>query len=119
MCMHHSTTTREMRAAGRLLLTGRRQKDRFRVDVDGVAVWLPLASFKALAKLVVARFQSESGFATLDRLTIHRLRKAIGKRGKELIEIGSGEEYRLTFSKAKAAAQVCIAPCLCELVDRR
>jgi hypothetical protein len=101
-----------------LLLTGRRRHDRFRADVDGAPVWLPHASFKALVKLVVARFRSNSGFATINRLTIHRLRKALGKRGKELIAIGSGEEYFLTIRKARAAEQVGGAPCFFELVER-
>jgi hypothetical protein len=105
MQTNRSNTTRKMRTTGLilLLLTGRRRQHRFRVDVDGVAVWFPLASFNALVKLVVARFRSDSGLAPLDRLTIHRLRKDLGKRGKELIVIGSREEYRLTISKAKAA----------------
>src|SRR5579862_6524444 len=73
-----------------LVLTGRRRDDHFRVDVDGGPIWLPCTSFKALVKLVVARLRSDSGLATISRLTVHRLRNALGKRGKQLIAIGSG-----------------------------
>jgi hypothetical protein len=114
-----SQPTMKMRAAGPiLLLTGRRRQDRFRVDVDGASAWLPHACFKSLVVLMAARFRSESGLATIGRLTIHRLRKDLGKRGKELIVICSGEEYFLAIPKAKATQQVGITPCFFELVER-
>jgi hypothetical protein len=102
-----------------IVFTGRRLDDHFRVDVNGDSVWLPGASFKALVKLVVARIRSESGFATISRLTIHRLRKSLGTCGKQLIVIGSGEEYRMTIPKTKIADRVSVAPCFLELEERR
>ncbi len=101
------------------VFTGRRRDDHFRVDVDGALVWLPCASFKALVNLVIARIRSETGLATISRVTIHRLRKALGTRGKLLIVTGSGEEYRLTIPKTKIADHVRVAPCFFELEERR
>ena len=70
-------------------------------------------------KLAAVRFRSDAGFAEIDRLTIHRLRKMLGRPGKELIANGSGEEYRLALSKAEAAKRVILAPCFFELAERK
>jgi hypothetical protein len=99
-----------------ILLTGRRHDDHFRVDVDGTPIWLPCASFKSLVLLVHACVRSDSGLTHIPRLTIHRLRKALGAAGKQLIHTGSGEEYRLAISKSKIAARVGVTPCFVELV---
>jgi hypothetical protein len=108
---------------GRFLiaLTGSRHEDHFRVDVNGKPASLPYASFSALVSLVCARAQSESGFISIARSTIYRLRKALdanAKAGKSLIETGSGEEYRLTIPKAKLRASVCVASGFFDLVER-
>ena len=131
MAQHRSTSlkTRSKKRIDRLpaqgdpptpsiALTGRRRDDHFRVDVDGVPVWLSGETFKALLKLVVATLKTESGRATISRLTIHRLRKSLGKRGEDLILNGSGEEYYLMIPKAKTAERMSVAPCFFELVGR-
>ena len=99
--MRAKTATRPI--VSDFVFTGQRRDGHFRVDVAGKPVWLPCASFKTLAKLAVALIRTDSGLAAIDRLTIHRLRKSLGKHGKELIAIGSGEEYRLTIPKTKIA----------------
>jgi hypothetical protein len=67
-------------------------------------------------------FTSESGFIPVPRATIHRLRKTIDAHvgagaGKQLIETGCVQEYRLTIAKAKIAERVGVTRCFFELVD--
>jgi hypothetical protein len=105
-----------------IILTGSRRDDRFRIDVGDEAVFLPCASFITLIDLIYARIISESGFVRVPRATIHRLRKAIDQRvgvgaGKQLIETGCVQEYRLTIAKAKIAERVGVTRCFFELVD--
>jgi hypothetical protein len=105
-----------------ILLTGSRHDDHFRIDVGDDAVFLPCASFSTLIDLIYARITSESGFIHVPRATIHRLRKAIDERigpgaGKQLIETGCVQEYRLTIAKAKITDRVGVTHCFFELVD--
>ncbi len=99
------------------LLTGRRRRDRFCADVGGEPVWLPHGPFDALVDLAAACFRSETGLAKIDPLVIHRLRKALGDPGKNLIVNGSGKEYYLAISKAQAAELLNVAPCFFELAE--
>jgi hypothetical protein len=101
-----------------ILLTGRRQDDRFRIDVRGTPIWLPCASFQSVVGLALASIQTQSGLIPVPRLTIHRLRKAF-PAGKQLIRTGSGEEYRLTIPKSKIRARIGVSDCFFELVARR
>lgn len=104
-----------------IALTGSRNDDHFRVDVNGKPAFLPYASFSALVDLICARIQSESGFIGIARNTIYRLRRALdcnGGAGKQLIETGSGQEYRLTIQKSELRARVCVTSCFFDLVDR-
>ena len=77
----------EVRSGGErgptVLLTGQRQADRFRVDLVGRPVWLPCAALTALIKLIVTRLRAESGLAAIDRVTIFRLRRALGNPARE------------------------------------
>jgi hypothetical protein len=105
-----------------IILTGSRRDDHFRIDVGDDAVFLPCASFSTLIDLIYARITSESGFIHVPRGTIHRLRKAIDEcvgpgAGKQLIETGCVQEYRLTIAKAKIAERVGVTHCFFELVD--
>jgi hypothetical protein len=100
-----------------VLLTGRRQDDRFRIDVHGTPIWLSCASFQSLVALAHASIQTQSGLIPIPRLTIHRLRKAF-PAGKQLIRTGSGEEYRLTIPKSKIRARIGVTRCFFELVAR-
>jgi hypothetical protein len=103
-----------------LMFTGRRRDDHYRIDMDGRAVWLPLASFGVVVELVCAAIQTESGLVPVGRGTIYHLRKSIDAvlgagAAVQLIATGAGEEYRLTILKAKIRRRVGIAPCFYEL----
>jgi hypothetical protein len=105
-----------------IILTGSRRDDHFRIEVGDEAVFLPCASFITLIDLIYARIISESGFVHVPRATIHWLRKAIDQRvgagaGKQLIETGCVQEYRLTIAKAKIGKRVGVTRCFFELVD--
>ena len=105
-----------------ILLTGSRRDDHFRIDVGDDTVFLPCASFSTLIDLIYARITSESGFIHMPRGTIHRLRNALDEcvgpgAGKQLIETGCVQEYRLTIAKARIAERVGVTHCFFELVD--
>jgi hypothetical protein len=104
-----------------IVLTGSRNDDHFRVDVDGKPSFLPYASLGVLVDLICARVQTDSGFIDSGRSTIYRLRKALDANagaGKRLIETGSGEEYRLTIPKAELHTRVGVTACFFDLVAR-
>jgi hypothetical protein len=112
--------TKDHVAGASIILTGSRRDDHFRIDVGDDAVFLPCASFNTLIDLVCARITSESGFVHVPRATIHRLRKAIDQwvgagAGKQLIETGCVQEYRLAIAKAKIAERVGVTRCFFEL----
>jgi len=102
-----------------IVLTGRRHKNHFRVDIDGEAVILSCASFIVLVDLVYARIDSASSWLQVSRSAIHRLRKSLGAgAGKRLIENGCGEEYRLTIPKSKMSKCIGVTRCFFELSSR-
>ncbi|MBI2804804.1 MAG: hypothetical protein HYX68_07455 [Planctomycetes bacterium] len=105
-----------------ILLTGERQDDHIRIDLDGATVWLAVTSLETLVELLVARINLETGYLPVHPVTIHRLRRALDEvggdaYGKRLIQTGAQAEYRLTIPRAELGERVGVTSCFAELAD--
>jgi hypothetical protein len=90
-----------------VLLTAQRHEGRHRPVVLGHEVWLASGEFTVLCRLAAAAIERPAEYLELDRLVVHRLRKAIDAAaqqsglGAKLIETGVGTEYRLTVPRGR------------------
>jgi hypothetical protein len=83
-----------------LVLTGHRRDDHFEILFNQTPVTLTRTHLRALVQLVLARGARQTGLLRLPRVTICRLRQALDSvggpgTGKQVIQTGCGEEYRL------------------------
>lgn len=103
----------------RLIFTGERKNRRYLVKFGNKSVWLSASLFAALSQLALGQRRSATGYCTLPRLTIHRLRQTIRRAlsmpaGDELIETGADSEYRLRIDPR----HVHVDPSFVELRDK-
>lgn len=105
-----------------ITFTGERRRSRYRVKVRRRTVDLTAGALTILIDMVLAGEDSELGFVQLPALDVFRLRRAIDSAvgpgaGKDLIETGGGEEYRLNIPRDQLGTQVALTACFFELVD--
>jgi hypothetical protein len=76
-----------------------------------------------VVSMIVAKLDHDEGFTTATALEIFRLRKRLDAirpgSGMELIEVGIGDEYRLTIPREEIADRVLVTNCFFQLVDRK
>jgi hypothetical protein len=106
-----------------LLLTGRHQNKRYRVDAHGVRMWLPHGQFAALFKLAAARLTPNGPALRLPKATISRLRRTLARAATragikdEMILTVRKQQFAL-LSDAIARDQTIHNLLLCDCVDR-
>src|SRR5262245_42446472 len=113
------TPTRVKRSAApvTMTLTGNRRNDHFLIEFGGTPIKLTHATLKALVKLIIARGSPGSGFVSLPRVTVYRLRQSLGTQAANLIETGCGEEYRIALDPDRIGDQVTLHSSFFELEE--
>lgn len=81
-----------------LVLTGRHQNKRHRVDVHGVRTWLPHGQFAELCGLAAARITPGALPLELPKATLSRLRRTLARAAKRA---GVNDDLIVTVGKKK------------------
>jgi hypothetical protein len=107
----------------RIQFTGERHNRHFLVKIDDRDVWLPIAQFTLLLRLVAARATRPPGFLKAHRRQICRLRKnidqAVGRKaGHRLIAAGGGDDYHVPIDPTRFTPGQCTVASFFDLLDK-